>query len=308
MLMFESCFCDEILAFCLIVEDFVHYGGCMLLAFDIGNSSISVGVFELPVTKNADQEPKLRVSFKISNKSYSSDEYTLLIRDFLARSDIRTYADTDDNSSDCVLDCAVISSVVPELTELLVVTAEKLCGHTPLLIDQGVRTGFGIRIKNPEQLGSDIVSNIAAALHYVQPPFVVLDMGTASTLTVVGTNVEVLGSIIIPGLKVSMTALTESAALLSAVPLDYNEELIGRDTQSSIRSGVMNGNVYMLDGFVRNIREKILTHGTNEKLGLIATGGLAKRVIPYMRNRFVYHENLTLEGEAYLYLRNRKSR
>lgn len=275
----------------------------MLLALDIGNSSISVGVFELP----ADHEPRLRTSFKISNKSYSSDEYTLLIRDFLSRSGIRTntVSVTDGLSADTI-DCSVISSVVPEFTELLTVTAEQLCGQPPLMIDQGIRTGFGIRIKNPEQLGSDIVSNIASALHHAKPPFVVLDMGTATTLTVVNTNVEIVGTIIIPGLKVSMTALTESAALLSPVPLDYNEELIGRDTQSSIRSGVINGNVYMIDGFIRNIREKIIAPGKEEKLGLIATGGLAKRILPYMRNKFIYHENLTLEGEAYLYCRNRR--
>lgn len=274
----------------------------MLLALDIGNSSISVGVFELTVSN----EPELCTSFKISNKSYSSDEYTLLIRDFLARSGITAYSSTAESGAQSMIDCAVISSVVPELTELLAVSAENLAGSSPLMIDQGIRTGFGIRIKNPEQLGSDIVSNIAAALHHIKPPFVVLDMGTATTLTIVNTNQEVLGTIIVPGLKVSMTALTDSAALLSAVPLDYYDDLIGRDTQSSIRSGVINGNVYMIDGFIRNIREKIITPDSGEKLGLIATGGLAKRILPYMRNKFLYRENLTLEGEAYLYCRNRR--
>lgn len=264
----------------------------MLIAFDIGNSSISIGVFELP----SDSDPQLLTSFKISNKSYSSDEYTLLIRDFISRIGIDIKA----------VNCSVISSVVPELTDLIAVTAQQLSGVAPLMIDQGIRTGFGIHIKNPEQLGSDIVSNVAAALHYVKPPFVVLDMGTATTLTCVNTNVEVLGSIIIPGLKVSMTALTDSAALLSPVPLEYNHELIGRDTQSSIRSGVINGNVYMIDGFIRNIREKMIPADSDEKLGLIATGGLANRILPYMRNRFTYHENLTLFGTAYLYLKNRK--
>lgn len=268
----------------------------MLIAFDIGNSSISIGVFELPSDSN-DPAPRLLTSFKISNKSYSSDEYTLLIRDFISRSGIDVKA----------VNCSVISSVVPELTDLIAVTAYQLSGESPLMIDQGVRTGFGIRIKNPEQLGADIVSNVAAALHYVKPPFVVLDMGTATTLTYVNTNVEVLGTIIIPGLKVSMTALSESAALLSPVPLEYNQELIGRDTQSSIRSGVINGNVYMIDGFIRNIREKMIPAGSDEKLGLIATGGLANRILPYLRNRFTYQENLTLLGAAYLYLKNRKN-
>lgn len=267
----------------------------MLIAFDIGNSSISVGVFKLSVS-TSDQAPVLLTNFKISIKAYSSDEYTLLVQDFISRSGIDLKS----------INCSVISSVVPELTDLLTITAQQLCGNPPLLIDHGVRTGFGIRIKNPEQLGSDIVSNVAGALHYVKPPFLVLDMGTATTLTYINTNVEVLGTIIIPGLKVSMKALSDSAALLSPVPLDYNEELIGRDTQSSIRSGVINGNVYMIDGFVRNIREKMLPANSSKKLGLIATGGLANRILPSMRNKFTYYENLTLIGEAYLYLKNRK--
>lgn len=267
----------------------------MLLAFDIGNSSVSVGVFDF-LPSSASHIPQLITNFKISNKSYSSDEYTLLIKDFISRSNIDL----------SLINHAVISSVVPELTDIISATAFQLCGNSPLMIDQGIRTGFGIRTKNPEQLGSDIVSNIAGAMNYTKTPFVVLDMGTATTLTCVNTNAEVIGAIIIPGLKVSMKALGESAALLGSVPLEYNEELIGRDTQSSIRSGVINGNVYMIDGFIRNIREKMIPTGSSDKLGLIATGGLANRILPYMRNKFTYYEHLTLLGEAYLYLKNRK--
>ena len=264
----------------------------MLLALDIGNSSISVGIFDI-----SDADPMIISSFKISRKSYSADEYSMLIKDFISR--------TDPFNNLCT-DCAVISSVVPELTDILSVAAYQICGSSPLIIDSGIRTGFSIRIKNPEQLGSDIVCNIAAALHLSDPPFAILDMGTATSLTVVNTNVEVIGTIIIPGLKVSMTALSDSAALLNTVSLEYCDELIGRDTQSAIQSGVINGNVYMIDGFIRNIREKI-TAGTDNKLGLIATGGLAERIIPHTRNRFDYHENLTLYGLAYLYIKNRKN-
>ena len=264
----------------------------MLLALDIGNSSISVGIFDL----SADQVPLLNASFKISLKSYSADEYTLLLKDFISKSF------PDKNSR---IDCSVISSVVPELTDIISIAAQNLTGTKPLIIDQGIRTGFGIRIKNPEQLGSDIVCNTAAAFHVTEAPFVILDMGTATTITFVNTAKEVVGTIIIPGLKVSMNALSDSAALLNTASLEYNDELIGRDTQSAIRSGVINGNVYMIDGFIRNIREKMLKNG--EKLNLIATGGLAERIIPYTRNKFSYYENLTLLGMAYLYRKNRKN-
>lgn len=276
----------------------------MLLALDVGNSSISVGVFS--VTPQSEQDPELICQFKISNKSYSSDEYALLIKDFLRQYDIDVYSSHDSSPSDRSLDAAVISSVVPALTDLLSDAAERLCGRSPLRIDRGIRTGFGIRINNPEQLGSDIVANVAGALHFAKPPFIILDMGTATTLTVVSTNVEVLGTIIIPGLKVSMAALSDSAALLGPVSLDYHDKLIGRDTESAVRSGVINGNVYMIDGFVRNLRELLQTNGCEDKLQLVATGGLAQRVIPYTRNKFTYYEHLTLYGLAYLYQKNNK--
>ncbi len=273
----------------------------MLLALDIGNSSISVGVFSFTI-----QDPDLICQFKISNKSYSSDEYALLIMDFLHRYNISVYSAKESSSTDRMLDAAVLSSVVPELTDLLSDAAKRLCGQSPLCIDRGIRTGFGIRINNPEQLGSDIVANVAGALHCAKPPLIILDMGTATTLTVVSTNVEVLGTIIMPGLKVSMAALSDSAALLGPVSLDYHDKLIGRDTESAVRSGVINGNVYMIDGFVRNLRELLLASGCDEKLQLVATGGLAQKVIPYTRNKFTYSEHLTLYGLAYLYQKNNK--
>ena len=265
----------------------------MLLALDIGNSSISVGIFDLSEIDS----PKLAASFKISVKSYSADEYMLLIRDFIFRS-------FDDELP--IIDCSVISSVVPDLTDILAEAAHKISNSKPLIIDQGIRTGFGIRIKNPEQLGADIVCNTAAALHISEPPFAILDMGTATTITFVDSSSDLIGTIIVPGLKVSMTALTDSAALLSSASMDYNDELIGRDTQSAIRSGIINGNVYMIDGFIRNIREKLLKNG--EKLNLISTGGLAERIIPHTRNKFMYSEHLTLLGMAYIYLKNRKQK
>ncbi|MBQ7932562.1 MAG: type III pantothenate kinase [Clostridia bacterium] len=172
---------------------------------------------------------------------------------------------------------------------------------------QGTRTGFGIKIKNPEQLGADIVANTTAALAVCEPPLVILDVGTATTLTVVDENRDLLGIVIMPGLKISMSALSLSAAQLSDVRLERPEELIGRDTSSSIRSGVINGQIYAIDGFIRNVREQLHTKESGKSLGLIATGGLANYVLPYMRNKFTYDETLTLSGEVYLFRKNIRS-
>ncbi len=271
----------------------------MLLAFDIGNSSITIGAFRLC----ADGVNELICRFGVSARSGStSDEYVMFIRDYLEHAGIGVHGSREDYAD--VIDCAVISSVVPGLTHILSRAAKILAGSDPFIITPGIHTGFGIRIKDPAQLGSDIVANVAASVHLSSVPFVILDMGTATTLTVVNNHTEVIGTIIMPGLRISMDALTGSAALLSDVTLEKPDDLIGRDSRTSTLSGVIGGHILMIDGFIRNIREELGIRESGEKLGLIATGGLADRILPHTRNRFRCEPSLTLYGAAALYRRN----
>ena len=264
----------------------------MLLAIDIGNSSTSVGVFDI-----ADKTSPILISdFKITSRDSSSDEYTIIIKDFLSR----IYTDNAD------IDAAVISSVVPSLTDKFIRVAESICSNRPFLISNGIRTGFGINIKNPEQLGADIVANVAGTLNCCSAPAVILDMGTATTITVVNYTKSVVGTIIIPGIKISLDALYKSAAQLSDIVLCDDLELIGKDTKSSVSSGIINGNALMIDGFLRNIREKLELKESGNKLSLIATGGLAELILPNLRNKFTFDKNLTLKGLAVLYCLNCK--
>ena len=282
----------------------------MLLVLDIGNSSISAGVYAIHSDR---MTHTLICTFKISSKFMTADEYAIAIHNFLQLHNIRSKLQSNikhisvAESDDRVIDCAVIASVVPALTDILAKAVVQLCGKPPFIIGQGTRTGFGIKIKNPEQLGADIVANTTAALAVCEPPLVILDVGTATTLTVVDENRDLLGIVIMPGLKISMSALSLSAAQLSDVRLERPEELIGRDTSSSIRSGVINGQIYAIDGFIRNVREQLHTKESGKSLGLIATGGLANYVLPYMRNKFTYDETLTLSGEVYLFRKNIRS-
>lgn len=282
----------------------------MLLALDIGNSSISAGVYAIHSDR---MTHTLICTFKISSKFMTADEYAIAFHNFLQLHNIRSKLQSNikhlsvSESDDRVIDCAVIASVVPALTDILAKAVVQLCGKPPFIIGQGTRTGFGIKIKNPEQLGADIVANTTAALAVCEPPLVILDVGTATTLTVVDENRDLLGIVIMPGLKISMSALSLSAAQLSDVRLERPEELIGRDTSSSIRSGVINGQIYAIDGFIRNVREQLHTKESGKSLGLIATGGLANYVLPYMRNKFTYDETLTLSGEVYLFRKNIRS-
>lgn len=272
----------------------------MLLAFDVGNSSITVGAFRMNGSDGI-SAPVCR--FQLSARAgATSDEYVMLIRDYLEHAGIGVRDSR--RSFDDVIDCAVISSVVPGLTHVLVKAAASLTGSEPFVITPGIHTGFGIRIKDPAQLGSDIVANAAASLRLSTPPFVILDMGTATTLTVADEHTDIIGTIIMPGVRISMDALTGSAALLSGVTLEKPGDLIGRDSRTSILSGVIGGHILMIDGFIRNIREELGLKESGVKLGLIATGGLADTIIPHTRNRFRYEPDLTLIGAAELYRRN----
>ena len=293
----------------------------MILAMDIGNSSISCGIFKYPVcmpvgTENCSAECLCR--FKIAARNISVDEYILLFCQFLRMYRVRPaesfvscmpgfsdlYAEPENADPENVRDACVIASVVPELTETISRVARKLTGFQPLLVGQGIRTGFGIKIRNPEQLGADIAANAAGAFLFTEPPFVILDVGTATTITYVNCNKELAGTIIIPGLTVSMAALTDSAALLSNVSLERPQELLGKNTSESIRSGVVGGHILMIDGFLRNIREQYADENGERKLGLIATGGLAEAILPFCRNKFQYVADLTLLGEVSLFLKN----
>lgn len=283
----------------------------MILAIDIGNSSISCGVFRYTADADLTTDDSCLCRFKIAAKHLSEDEYMLLFCQFLSYHGIgfqssgmqSPFAMPTTSDPSRTLDACVIASVVPSLTDTIARAAKTLTGVQPLLIGHGVRTGFGIKIQNPEQLGADIVANVAGAFLYVEPPFVVLDVGTATTLTYVNCQKEVFGTIIIPGIAVSMAALTDSAALLSTVSLEKPQELLGKSTSESIRSGVIGGHVLMIDGFLRNIRE---TYGNvdDKKLSLIGTGGLAPSILPYCRNKISYVADLTLRGAVALYRKN----
>ncbi len=272
----------------------------MLIAFDIGNSSVSIGIFNII----PNSRPDLVYSFKISNKPYSADEYAIYIKDILARQGFNL---SNKSTEAPGITRAVISSVVPNLTCIISDAAEQISGNKPLIITSGIRTGFGIKIKNPEQLGADIVCNVAAALQISAPPVAILDMGTASTITVVDHASNVIGSVIMPGLAVSMNALANSAALLRDVSLVRGDALIGKNTEEAVNSGVINGTIYMVDGFIRNIRESVIDKASDCKLALIATGGLSMNIVPYTRNKFIFSENLTLLGAALLYTKNAKA-
>lgn len=262
-------------------------GKIMLLSVDIGNSTVKFGFFsKVGIT------PEISFSVSSSDKR-TADEYLILLRSFLFQNNI------DEEISD-----AVIASVAPSVAISVSDAVRTLIGHEPFFITSGTHTGFRILIDDPGELGADIVSNAAAVLSIASAPIVVADLGTATTLTVINKNGELCGSVIIPGAGLSLDALSDTAELLSRVSVTHPDSLIGKNSKDSITSGIVNGNIFMIDGFIRNFREKLCEDG--DKLSLVATGGYSRTIIPYCRNKFEIIDDLTLAGAALLYKRNRR--
>lgn len=263
----------------------------MILVFDIGNSSICFGVADL-----SGERTELKMRSKIATAPpRSADEYVLLIRDIL-------YLHSVDATQ---IKAAAISSVVPELTAVIAAAAAAFTGSRPLIIGPGVRTGLSIHVDSQTQLGTDIVSNAVASLNHAVPPVVIVDLGTATTLTAVDAFSTMIGAIICPGIRVSMQALSASASMIGGSDFLRPPALIGKNTHDSVNSGVINGHVLMIDGFVRELRQ-LLAVDEETKLSLIATGGLAEFVVPYCRNKFKVIPDLTLLGVAEIFRRNKR--
>lgn len=261
----------------------------MLLAFDIGNSGISVGVFSLE-GRTAELLFKVRFS---SDMRRTRDEYIIQLHSVL-----RLYG-TDPRQ----IHAAAISSVVPELTAVVSDAASYFTGAAPLIIGPGTKTGLNIRIDHQAQLGADIVANTVAALTRLPAPLIVADLGTATTLSVVSADRILCGTVICPGLLISRDALAHAASQLGGSDLSRPERIVGKNTRDSVNSGLINGHVLMLDGFIRELRAQLCAD-TDTKLSLAATGGLAEYVIPFCRNRFSLYPALTLLGVADIYLKN----
>lgn len=255
----------------------------MLLAVDIGNTNITLGAFK--------GEYLIFVSRLATEKSFTSDQYTIWLKGILEIN----HADTSDFRG------AIISSVVPQLTNLFSVSIETLTGVKPLIVGPGVKTGLNILIDDPSTLGADLAAVSVAAKQHYPLPNVVCDLGTASTITVLDRSGSFIGGIIYPGVRTSLNALVDNAALLQSISFDSPKRVIGRNTAECMQSGVIIGAAALLDGMINRVEQEL-----GEKVTAIATGGLSKAIIEYCERDFVYAENLILEGLRLIYEKNRR--
>lgn len=255
----------------------------MILTVDIGNSNIVLGGVEGDAIVF---EARLR-----TDSTKTSDEYCI---------DLKMILDVYKIQPD-VIEGSIIASVVPQVLNSLQTAIKKLTGKTSLVVGPGLKTGLNIKIENPAQTGADLVVGNVAALREHKPPLIVIDMGTATTMTVLDETGALIGGCICPGVKISLDALTDRTALLPGLQLDQPKKAIGRNTIDCMRSGIMMGNACMLDGMVERMEAEL-----GKKCTVVATGGIAKFVIPMCKTPIIYDKDLIVKGLAMLYRDNKR--
>lgn len=253
----------------------------MVLAVDIGNSNIVVGCF--------DKERILFTDRFATNRNATPLEYALLIKTALELS----------GHGGLVFEGSIISSVVPAVTNAMKAAVEKLTKTKPLLVGPGLKTGLMLKLENPAQLGSDRVADAVAALQEYAPPLIIVDMGTATTISVVDKTGAFIGGMIMPGLRISTEALSANASQLPQISLQAPERAIGRNTVDCMRSGIVFGTASILDGAIDSIQKELGYPCT-----VITTGGNARVVVPHCKHRILTDENLLLKGLRVLYYKN----
>ena len=255
----------------------------MILTVDVGNSNIVLGGIR---EDEIAFEARLR-----TDATKTSDEYCIDLKMILEVYHIK--ADEIEGS--------IIASVVPQVLNSMKTAIVKLTGKQPLVVGPGLKTGLNIAIENPSQAGADLVVGCVAALREHKAPMIIVDMGTATTMIVVDKNQAMIGGCIMPGVKISMDALTDRTALLPGLQLDQPKKAIGRNTIDCMRSGLMMGAACMIDGMIDRMEEELGYETT-----VIATGGIAKFVLPMCRHSIIYDKDLLVKGLAALYRDNRR--
>ena len=254
----------------------------MILALDTGNTNIVIGCIE-----NGNIIFEGRMS---TDRKKTTDEYAIHFKMFLEMYEVNPKE----------IEGAIISSVVPPVTNRLKDAVEKIIGKKPLVVGPGIKTGLCIKTDNPNQLGADLVVDAVAAINEYSAPMVIFDLGTATTCSVIDKDHNYVGGIIFPGVEVASVALSGNASQLPHISLEAPKNVIGRNTIECMKSGVILGNASMIDGIISRIEEEL-----GESVTVIATGGLSKIIIEQCKRNVIYDNNLLLKGLWLLYCKNK---
>lgn len=246
----------------------------MLLTTDIGNTSITLGLFE--------QEALVEEFRLASDKDLSLEEYEVLLKTLF-----KPYK----------IDGCIISSVVEELTPKFKKAVDNVFKFNSVILSAEINTGIKICLDNPKEAGADRIANAVGAYILYNHPVIVVDFGTATTFDVVNSKGEFIGGIISLGIMSQLKALHKFTSKLPQTDIGNSDNAIGHNTNDAILSGVIRGTASMIDGLVEQCEKEL-----GEKAIIVATGGYSGLIANYLKRPFDFiNPTLTLEGLRYLY-------
>ncbi len=246
----------------------------MVLVFDVGNTNMVVGVF---------QNHELKCHWRIMTSAQRTcDEYGMLLKSLFEYAGLEMKA----------VNSVVVSTVVPSLVQELAWMAENYFSCSVLLVEPGIKTGLAIKCENPREIGADRIVNAVAAYHkFKGENLIIVDFGTATTFCVLSSKGEYFGGAIAPGIVISSDALVARAAKLPRVEIIKPKSVIGKNTITSMQSGIIYGFVGQVEGIINRIKKEY-----GEKMKVIATGGLARIIAAETDTIDLVDDNLTLDG------------
>lgn len=257
-------------------------GKRMILAIDIGNTNVVIGCIDEKRTYFIERLSTIKTKMEL--------EYAIDIKMVLSIHNI----------DPTMIEGAIISSVVPQITNIVKEAAEKIIKKTTLVVGPGVKTGINILTDNPAQLGCDLVTDAVAGIAEYKVPLAIFDLGTATTVSVIDKNKNYIGGMIYPGMMVSVNALTANASQLQGIALDPPKKIIGKNTIDCMKSGALYSNAAAIDGIIERLEEEL-----GEPITVVATGGLAKKVVPLCKKKVTLDDDLLLKGLWLIYNKNK---
>lgn len=255
----------------------------LILTADIGNTNITLGVF--------DGDNLVCISRLATQRHRTAEQYAIELSSIFNLENI----DTQNISG------AIISSVVPELTRIFKTAIMKVTDCDALVVAAGIKNGLKIKTDNPKELGADLVAGAVGAINQYELPCLVMDLGTATKISVIDEDGTFVGCTIAPGIGISLDALAMRTSQLPTIELCAPKSPIGTNTIECIRSGIVLGNAAMLDGMADKLEKDL----GKEIKTLVATGGLAREIISCCDKDIIFNKDLVLQGLLSIYRKNR---